>query len=146
MVDDASTDHSKEVIASFEGKINRISHPEVRSLIEKLQPYNATEPLNDPLWIIHDLDITDKHRELVFSEPTGERLLPVQIKWAFESYCRAHPELEPAEVAHQFKDHGPLIPNISFRDAGGRNVKPVIPCLTELFDYTVGAMEGFAEL
>jgi hypothetical protein len=123
----------------FEGKIAGIANADVRSLIEGLQPYQAGDPLNDPLlndplWIIHDFDIVDKHRELVISRPTGTVVFPVEMKPVLERYQRAHPELDSAQVARHFQDYGVLQPYISFRDFGRRKLQPVIPgwwiCLT----------------
>jgi len=41
--------------------------PAAKALIESLQPFQKGHPaaLNHPLWIVHQLDITDKHRLLV---------------------------------------------------------------------------------
>src|ERR1035438_5553365 len=49
----------------FEGKIKGVTNSKARALIENFQPYKATDPHDSPLWIIHDFDIVDKHRELI---------------------------------------------------------------------------------
>ena len=130
----------------FEGKIKGITDPNVLALIKGLQPYKAFDPLDDPLWIIHDSDIVDKHRELVLSFPTGSVFFPVEMKPVIESYQRAHPELDAIQVARHFKSYGTLMPYISFGDFGRRELQPVIPGLVDLFNYTVDAVNGFEAL
>jgi hypothetical protein len=132
--------------ARFEGKIQRITDPNVRTLIDTLQPYNAADPLDDPLLIIHNFDIVDKHRELVLCIATGSFVFPAKIAPVIESYQRANPELDSAKVARHFKRHGTPEPCISFSDFGRREIQPVIPGLTELFNYTVNAIKGFEAL
>jgi hypothetical protein len=130
----------------FEGKIQRVIDINVRLMIERLQPYNATDPIDDPLCIIHRFDIMDKHKELVFCIPTGARVFPPEMQSVVEGYQRQHPELDPAQIAYHFKGHGPLVPYISFKDFGRRKIQPVIPGLTDLFNYTVNAVNEFASL
>jgi hypothetical protein len=120
-----------------------IQNTDTRRLIETLQPYNASNPVDDPLWVIHDFDIVDKHRELVLSVPSGSVFFPTDMKPIIENYQRVHPELDAVEVARQFQGYGTLMPYISFRDFGGRNFRPVIPGLVELFNYTLGAIKQF---
>jgi hypothetical protein len=64
----------------FERKIERVNNPEVRSLIERLQPHNAPDPLDDPLLIIHHFDIVDKHRELVICAGTASRFFSADMQ------------------------------------------------------------------
>lgn len=128
---------------SFEGKIAGITDTNVRSLIEQLQPYKATDPLDDPLFIIHGFDIVDKHRELVLCTGTGARFVPIEMQGAVEAYQRQHPELDPEEVAYNLKGYGPLRPYVSFRDFGRREIQPVVPGLTDLFNYTVRTVKAF---
>jgi hypothetical protein len=130
----------------FEGKIAGITDSNVISLIKRLQPYNAPDPLDDPLWIIHDLDIVDKHRELVILPSTGSLKFPIEMTGIIEGYQRAHPELGPADIAFHFKRYGSAGPTISFRNFSGRKIEPVIPGLTQLFNYTVKVMKDFEVL
>lgn len=136
----------KKARERFDGKIQGINDPNARSLIERLQPYNAPDPVDDPLFIIHGLDIIDKHRELVFCIPTGARFFPPEMQTVVEGYQRQHPELDAAQIAHHFKGHGPLLPYISFKDFGRREIQPVIPGLTNLFNYTYTTVNEFAAL
>jgi len=132
--------------ARFKRKVKRIQDPQALGLIKRLQPYNASDPFDDPLWIIHDFDIVDKHRQLVLSIPTGTVFFPVDMEPIIEAYKRAHPELDPVEVAHQFQDYGTLRPYISFRDFGRREFQPVIPGLVELYNYSLNVANEFKVL
>lgn len=127
----------------FDGKIHAITDSNVRNMIEGLQPYNAPDPLDSPLWIIHDFDIVDKHRELVLSHPTGTTVFPIAMQGVIESYKRAHPDIDPAQIARHFKSEGITQPCISFKNFGRREIEPVVSGLTKLFNYTVGAVKGF---
>lgn len=131
---------------TFDGKIEGITDANVRRMIEGLQPYNAADPLDDPLYIINDFDIVDKHRELVLSVPSGSVFFRTEMKPVIESYQLTHPELDPAEIARKFQDYGTLMPYISFRDFGKRDFQPVIPGLVDLFNYTIGVVKGFEAL
>jgi hypothetical protein len=136
----------KDTIARFEGKIQRITDANVRALIEDLQPYNAINPTHDPLWIIHDFDIIDKHRELVLCIGTGSIVFPPAMEGVVNLYEKEHPELDAVQIARHFKRYGTAKPSISFRNFSGRELRPVIPGLTQLFNYTVDAVKRFEVL
>jgi hypothetical protein len=127
----------------FEGKIEGITDSKARSLIERLQPYNATDPTNDLLWLIHDFDIMDKHKELILCVGTGGVVLPRTMQSVIESYQRAHPDFDSAQVARHFKSYGPSQPFVSFRNFGGRGIKSVSEGLIELFNYTISVVNEF---
>jgi hypothetical protein len=131
---------------SFEGKIEGINNPDVLALIKEFQPYKSADPLDHPLWIIHDFDIIDKHREIVLGFPSGTALFPVEMKPILEAYQRAHPELNSIQVARHFKSYGTLMPQVSFRDFGRRKVEPLIPALVSLYNYTVDVIKAFEVL
>jgi hypothetical protein len=130
----------------YEGKVEGITDISVRSLIDSVQPYNASDPLSDPLWIIHELDIVDKHRELVILPSTGSFSFPPEMKAIIEDYERTNPELGPADIARHFKRYGMAHPSISLKNFGGKKIEPIIPGLTQLFNYTVVAVGKFAAL
>src|ERR1035437_1347444 len=130
----------------YERKIQGVTDLNARALIERLQPYNAADPLDDSLWIIHDFDIVDKHRELIFCVGTGPIALPREMQGILECYQRAHPELNPAQIARHFKSHGTSQPSVSFRNFGRREIEPVTEGLIKLFNYTISAVEEFKAL
>jgi hypothetical protein len=132
--------------ALFERKVQGITDPNVRALIEQLQPYNAADPLDDPLWIIHDFDIVDRHRELIFCVGTGSTVFPREMQGILETYQREHPELDSAQVARHFKSDGSTQPCISFRNFGRRGVKAVTEGLIELFNYTIRVAGDFRDI
>jgi hypothetical protein len=131
---------------SYKRKIELIQNVEALRLIETLQPYNASDPLDDPLWIINDFDIVDKHKELVLSVPSGSVFFSNEMKPVIESYQRVHPELDAVEIARKFQSYGTLMPYLSFRDFGRRDFQPVIPGLVDLFNYTISVVKGFEAL
>jgi hypothetical protein len=55
---------TKDEIQTFERKIGGVKEPWAINLIKKVQPYEAADPLDDPLLIVHDMDRFSKHREL----------------------------------------------------------------------------------
>jgi hypothetical protein len=136
----------KKGVPCFHGKVKAIPDAKVRELMRKFQPYDTPDPANDLLSILHHFDIFDKHRELVVCISSGARRLSANDEPIIESYKRAHPELNPAQVAFKFKGHGKLVPQVSFRNFGRRPIQPVIPGLTELRDATVSVVAEFAKL
>jgi len=136
----------KNDIARFKGKIQKITNPKVVSLIEGLQPYSTTDPMNDPLGIIHNFDITDKHKKLVLCIGTASRNFPLEMSAVIESYEREHPELDTAQLANHFKAHGAAKPSVSFRNFGRREIESVIPGLTKLHQYTFNVIRQFEVL
>jgi hypothetical protein len=133
----------KKDLARFEGKIQRITDTNVIALIKRIQPYNSPDPADNPLWLIHDFDIIDKHRELILCEGTPSIALPRSMQGVLEAYQKAHPELDAAQVARDFKSHATFQPCISFSNFGRREIEPVSEGLIKLFNYTVIAIEDF---
>jgi hypothetical protein len=68
---------------------------------------------------------------------------PIEMRPIIENYQRAHPELDAGQVARHFKSYGTLMPYISFRNFGRREIQPVIPGLVDLFNYTVDTVKRF---
>jgi hypothetical protein len=130
----------------FERKIEGITNPYIRDLIERFQPYKAANPADDPLWLIHDFDIIDKHRELILTVATSSIVLPRRLQGVLEAYQRKHPELDPAQVARKFKQHGAIRPNVSFRNFGRRQIESVSEGLIKLCDYTTARMDDFRNI
>lgn len=64
---------NKEETARFRRKIKGVS-TKTEAAIERLQPYNrGAKRLDDPLFVIHEMDRADKHRELVIIIPDPKR-------------------------------------------------------------------------
>src|ERR1039458_2529148 len=63
--------------ARYERKVNGIVNANVRSLIDRMQPYNrGSDPEDDPLCIVHDMDRFDKHRELAIVASCANAAFP----------------------------------------------------------------------
>lgn len=133
-------------IERFKKKIERIQDTRVVNLIKSLQPYNSPTPADDPLLIIHSLDIVDKHRELLLCVSTGSTVFPKEMEVTIKAYERAHPDLDPAQIARHFKDYGTPKPSVSFQKFGQRTPYSVPQGLTELFNYTVDVVQKFEAL
>jgi hypothetical protein len=129
---------SGRALDRYDGKIQGITDPGVRDLIEKLQPYNvgADDP-DDFLLIVHDMDRFDKHRELVIVHPTAYVTVPPDrpdLIRKFELYKQKKlPVTELMEISRALKNYGEVSPSISFRQFGKRESQPVIAGLGKLF-------------
>lgn len=63
-----NTGQGPHLFASASGRNLRHVSDEPRRIIEDVQPYKAGQKwATDPLWLIHDLDRIDKHRQLVLA-------------------------------------------------------------------------------
>jgi hypothetical protein len=136
----------KRSCEKFEAKIQGIADPSAKALIQRLQPYNAADPTDDPLWLIHSFDIVDKHKELILCEGTSSVALPREMEGILKSYQREHPELSPVQVARHFKHDGPSQPCVSFTNFGRREVESVTEGLIRLFYYTNEVVEEFRNI
>ena len=141
----------KGEITRYERKVEGISGPG-RKLIEAIQPYNRspailTGPQADPLWIIHEMDTTDKHRELVLTAATFD----IRTQGMMESlwlmlYREADfPEREIVGLGRSFDPNSKVTTQVSFREFGGRKIQPVIPGLSKLTRYVDRIGRGFAD-
>jgi hypothetical protein len=137
---------SEKQLSRYKGKIEGIANPAIRDLIKRLQPYNSPDYIDSPLSIIHHMDIFDKHRELVLHYATGGLMMPAPMRPVVESYKRDHPSATPAEIASKFKSYGQLVPQISFKNFGRREIEPVAQGLTELYNATVKVVRQFDSL
>jgi hypothetical protein len=141
----------KGEITRYERKVEGISGPG-RKLIEAIQPYNRspailTGPQADPLWIIHEMDTTDKHRELVLTAATFD----IRTQGMMESlwlmlYREADfPEREIVGLGRSFDPNSKVTTQVSFREFGGRKIQPVIPGLSKLTRYVDRIVRVFAD-
>ncbi len=63
---------TKNKMSSYCRQIQGIASPTALTRIHRLQPYLRENPSRDPLWLIHDMDRIDKHRELILAAFTGQ--------------------------------------------------------------------------
>jgi hypothetical protein len=138
---------TEKEIASYEGMVKGITNPVLGQWIEDLQPYKSSDSVtNEPLLILHKMDIIDKHRSLVLCFSEGGIELPLYI---IPPHLRKHGvALDDllAELAPQIKQYGKATPVIAFPNFGDRPFCPVIPALNELLQYVLGVVATFDEL
>lgn len=141
----------KDAIRRYERKIEGIG-PTGRKIIEAMQPHRRdpafmlTGPLNDPLWIIHDMDATDKHRELILTSATFD--VPVggmESIWLMLYRETDFPEGDIVGLGRAFDPNSKVTTQISFREFGGRKIQPVIPGLSKLTRYVHRVLLVFAD-
>jgi hypothetical protein len=95
--------------ASSKRKIEMIASPDARNLIRSLQPYLRPDPLNCPIWVIHDLDRIFKHRELPLTLTVFDLGGPA-MNAAAAFY--AHNPIPPA-VVRQLQEHIKITPKVA---------------------------------
>jgi len=130
-------------ISRYEGKIRGIGSRLIRDMIGDLQPYQSLTPTRTFLWVINDMDIVDKHQELIVMFDSGE-FIPNEPH-RFAAFQREHPDLSPVQLARHFQREGRFFSQISFRKFGGWAIQPVIPGLEQLTNHVsriVSTFEG----
>jgi hypothetical protein len=131
----------KPALRRYERKVEGIPDPG-RKIIEALQPYHRdpafmlTGPFSDPLWIIHDMDTTDKHRELILTSATFDvGAKGMESIWLMLYREADFPERDIVGLGRAFDPNSKITAQISFREFGGRKLQPVIPALSKLTRY-----------
>lgn len=133
----------KEVLR-YEGKIQGVTNADARTLIGNLQPYKTTDAIDCPLLILHQMDVFDKHRELILVAANAQVNIPGSL---YREIVRDKPqnyEITPKDLAGKLKGNHYDIPQISFRNFGRRKIQPVIPGLTQLYSYVFKVVDGFS--
>jgi len=141
---------TKDEIKSFERKIGGVKPQWAVDLIKKLQPYEATDPVDDPLLIVHDMDRIAKHRELPLV--IASVVMTVTSNSAeLHAALRAHTQgkklsrRENALVTLAVQQNPNPRMNVAFPDFGKRKTQPIVPSLSQLLNYVVRVSEWFAE-
>jgi hypothetical protein len=115
--------------------------PEAKQAIDNLRPYKGG---NEPLWMIHHLDIIDKHRHL-YVFPYQNLFSASTISGLFGTVTN-----EPAHFLGIFDGdlegeyESPGQPTTSEFEIS--NMKPLIPTLHELLVFTEDLIKNFAPL
>jgi len=132
----------KNRFPSYERKIQGVTHPGVLDMIEQLQPYNSTKPRRQPLFLIHHLDITDKHRELVLCASTGGIAVDAL---AFQETMARYQQgvITETEAQIYLKDYANFAPMIAFRDLGKGEPEAVVPLLYDLHNVVARIVAAF---
>jgi len=139
---------TKDKMSSYCRKVEGIASPSALARIDGLQPYIRDNPKRHPLWLIHDMDRIDKHRELVLAIyimsvniSADTQLVGVgrQMPW----------ELKPRDVRIVVVGNvimkGKMSAQVTFREFSGRDEQSIIPTLNNLLRFTTDSIESFAE-
>jgi len=137
---------NKKVLTGYERYVKGVFNPGALILIEMFQPHNSPDPPDSPLLIIHKMDIMDKHRELVLCASTGALQLPMDAIYRYLRYQYGESGSAPVDLGDEFQRHGKIVPQISFKQFGGREIEPVVQGLAELHNFTIKAVNMFENL
>jgi hypothetical protein len=135
----------KDELSRYERKVEGVSDANAKTLIKGFQPYSAfrPNPQHSPLFIIHEMDRFDKHRELtLFYRVLGRKLGPEGMR-AFMKYKQAESPGTLIEYERAVKVDSKITPHVAFRHFAGREFESVIPGLRELVSYTEFVIEQF---
>ncbi len=139
---------TKNKISRYCRKIQGIASSTALARIDSLQPYHRTNPSRDSLWLIHDMDRIDKHRELVLAVFIMK--LDIQanatahgfgVCMPWEKMPRSIHLVGPPDVKMKVK----MSAQITLGEFSGREDLPLIPTLHNLLTFTVDSIESFAE-
>jgi hypothetical protein len=136
----------KDLFTSYERKIKGITKPVVRDLIDRLQPYSCIDPVDSLLLVIHNFDIADKHRELVFVVGTGAIRLPIEVMDRYIRYKWGVPDSPPVDFGAEYQRHGDIVPEIAFSEFGRSQSEPIVQGLSDLQNYVVEIVSSFDKL
>jgi hypothetical protein len=144
---DVDTAKDKEELRRYSRKVKCITtRPAALARIESLQPYKRVEPLNDPLWRIHDMDRIDKHRELTLVICTpGARLEATGLQRFVTVYKAGIPIGKiPLPGILNMKVNTKVCAYVAFGQSVKGEFEPVIPFLAQLHRFTFDTIESFA--
>jgi len=139
----------KDTTKRYEGKIKGITNPDILKLVDALQPYNSPNPVESLLLVIHNMDITDKHRELVLCISTPAFEVPTDVMMQIiAKYPVAHQNgvidaALDAELERAVKHHAKIAPTISFANFAGRELEPIVPAMIELNNEILSVVSQF---
>jgi hypothetical protein len=124
-----------------------INRPSALTRIQDLQPYKSIEPLNTLIWRIHDMDRTDKHRELtlVVFTPTA-RLEATGLQRFVTVYKAGIPIGEmPLPRVFDMKVNTKIAAHVAFGQSVKGEFEAIVPFLQQLHRFTMDAVESFAQ-
>lgn len=138
---------SKTKMSGYCRKIEGIDSPTALARIDSLQPYKRIDSLRHPLWLIHDMDRIDKHRELVLT--TYIMRADISGVATVNAIGEHRPyELRPRRVTFvgspQVEVRGEMSAQITFGELREREDEPIIPTLKNLLSFAGDAVESFA--
>lgn len=122
---------SKDELARYNRKIKGLTEG-AKQFIESFQPYLGPSPREDPLFLIHEMDRFDKHRELVVIYTGFRREMGGTAKRLFWQYNQMKTESAWKALEAAFETDSQVTPQIAFEKIGDRENQAVVPCLAQL--------------
>jgi hypothetical protein len=134
---------TKDEIRSYQRKVAGISSASALAFIERLQPYHAADPADDPLAIVHELNRIDKHHNLMFV------VVSIKMNISFpviQSVVIGPHERNPEVLKRALTEQAQfkVTFQIAFREFGKRENQPVAPSLTQLCNAVTDVVNMFA--
>ena len=128
------------------------------AIIECAQPYHrGPEYIDHPLWLIHRLDITDKHKLLIVSAHRSELsylnrppefFKSIDILGSQDVSSNTAAQLARIELHSSNADmnvKATTTSNVVFPELGSARHEPVIPCLEQFSQVVRGVIQSFSE-
>jgi hypothetical protein len=143
---DPSTD--KDELRRYKRQVEGISSASALARIETLQPYKAPNPSAHPLWLIHNLDRIDKHRELVLVAAAVTTNLKIGLAALVEQHAF---ETKPRRVVavggrSSVQVNGQMSGQIALDKSltGNGEAEPIVPFLENLLRFASNSVESFS--
>jgi hypothetical protein len=140
---------TKDKMCRYCRKVQGITNPGALARIDSLQPYHRSDAARHPLWIIHEMDRIDKHRELILVACSG------QINLNALAQIPAVGQFVPWEISpRSVQVTGPptnvqmkakLTAQVTFNEFSKRDDQPLIPTLQDLLRFASDAIESFTK-
>jgi hypothetical protein len=133
--------------SSYDRKIQGIRSFTALIRIDGLQPYKRPDPLNHDLWLIHEMDIVDKHRELnlvVFAIGTSIQATRSQRFTGVKDSATGGVRITGPAGPHKVEVYVELSAQVTFSNVGTRENEPTIPILQQLSGFAADSVELFS--
>lgn len=138
--------NNKKELSTYERQTEFVTNPAAETIIKKLQPASTKSPKDDHLWIIHEMDIIDKHRELVLCLYVPRIQGPTRVTRDYAPIPDGYgtrmliPLLGTAKVQADIK----ISLNVAFAQFGQGKDAPVIKSLVDLTNTMKDVVAHFA--
>ncbi|MGA7548588.1 MAG: hypothetical protein WBP65_06155 [Candidatus Sulfotelmatobacter sp.] len=138
---------TKDELTTYGRQVKGILSEDARALIERLQPYNAANPADDPLAILHELDREDKHQTLALIVCDWNMTVSIPLS-ALSTFVISpfYGQEEWRDSRLAAKPKFELAPYVAFAQLGRWKGEAVIPALTHLLNTVKDDIKMFAEL
>lgn len=137
---------SKDKISRYRRKIKGVDSSAARDLIERLQPHNAANPMDDPLFILNEFDREDKHHTLILIVSLWNLRATLPTKFTTFVISGFDEKREWMDAVAAPKPELQFSPYIAFAQVGRWKGEAVIPTLTHLLNTVRDDVRMFSEL